>query len=227
MTGAGVFSRGAGLRREREALPYTNGGGIRLPLKPAELQNNSALQIQFQQILRRIDYDRFRIGVDLCANRLGKRDQYVAARRLHVQEIHPAGVLNLGHSSYFARRTLMLSDDAAPCQISDVVVTRRKRGPLFRPNQHVTVSQPFSLLDGIHARKFQNHSSLMQPGILQRNAFGHLIGVFQEYVFRCLEALWKIRQDIREDFTPPTLRPDDARDGHELVPLFRRYLHPL
>src|SRR5579863_7573306 len=187
---------------------------------------NNPLRIQIQQIFRWIDDDHPRLGIDARTNCLRKRDQGLARlpaallvthrdAELDAQNARAARGVDIDDRAYLVERPL--PQHSAAYEIRDVILVFGKRYLLFLRDQDVPSPQTFCRFDGIDAIELQNDAALMKPAILDSTRLGRAAGTLEVRLTEFLEALRKVRQNLRRDLAAAALRSRDPRHSQELI----------
>ena len=94
---------------------------------------------------------------------------------------------------------------------------RFQLGALLKRNLQFQPGKLLGVADAFHAGELQHHAALMKPVLFQLQFAAAAVGRQARQLPAFLEALGKIRVQLRHNFAAPPLRTQHASDGDELA----------
>src|SRR5204863_3771970 len=99
-----------------------------------------------------------------------------------------------------------------------VIVTMRRQLDQFMATDHQAhITQPFSLINRVIVREFQNHAPFMEPSVLKLEITNLARRPEGAHGVERGETFGEISEEFRDDLTAPPLRAQDARNGAQLI----------
>jgi len=176
--------------------------------------------LRFQQTFRQFHLNPPPLKIRPLQKRFGVRNQVlllvIAVLAFHNQQrSFSRSKLHIAHRADRDQTVRRLHQHFTPNEVTDISSACFQLDPLLLRNLQLHPGQLLGIADAIDARKLQHHATLVEPVLFSLQLATGAIRCQRRKLASLGKPLGKTGVYLRQNFAPPALRSQDARDRYE------------